>query len=494
LALSLDDDENLDEHMEHLAAIMLHAHMAEHLESMAEMIEQHNSNKTVEQQNQQHQVDVEPMGTGRKLLQARSATTDAATRQRLKQSAQEQRRPGCPSPSSLEKECMNSWAPHLTIMGVTGLVGFGATAVGGFEAVFDSQTFEIGFFSFVGVAAALPQASVTLYAGGGYKGNQRAAGLKAAYSGYFLCGSFGGEIFIGVSITACVSGSNPYTPQWSDIKTVVAGLGVSAVPYVVEGNVAVTYFTSLGDPIRCERPACFAAILAFTPGNPISRARVFVYYMERFCRTHADMTECVLYRTTRDFVRNLVNGVGVTVAELGNALRSGAGALRRISSNAIEASRRAIVQGVRQVLQSPELQPPVYYGIPNGRGTYMKLKDCTDMGFTDPYFRCTGSGGARTLSKNTQVGLKNPASYGGSPNYWWVYDRDPQRAGYGLWFPNSDQCVNCQMMDRRTLWSDSNTGYQYSVCSGQLAFQRISVRDSRGNSRGTCNVLYKFTR
>lgn len=479
--------------MEQLAKALQHAIMAEHFTSLLLELEgQLDGQLDEDEEEVMVGGNVSQVGTGRRLMQS-AGGAGADVKARLQTEVSQQRRPGCPTPSSLARECMSSWTPHLTVLGVAGMRGAGVAGVGGFEAVFDSQTFEIGFFSYVGLVGTLPQVSITLYAGGGFKGRQRAAGLSAAYSGYFLCAGFGGNVFLGVSVTGCVSGSSPVTPLWADAKTVVAGFGASVIPYPFEATIGVTYYTAL-NVIRCERPSCVGAIMAFTPGNPISRTRLFIYYMDRFCapgQRGASTTECTLYRTTRDFVRNLVTGAGVALSELGAAIRGGPAALRRFGSRALEASRRAVVQGVRQVLGSPELQAPVYFDIPRGRGTYMKLKDCTDMRITEPYFRCRGSGSASSLSKNTQVGLKNPSRQGGSPNYWWVYNSDVRRAGYGLFFPNSGNCVSCTMMDRRTLWSDSTVGYTYSVCSGPLDYQRVTVRDSAGRSKGTCNVLYK---
>jgi hypothetical protein len=155
---------------------------------------------------------------------------DPTIQNRLKVLAQQETRSGC-EPGSLAGECLSIIGPDLTILGATGVVGadlvLGLT--GGVEMVFDSSTFEVGFFIFSGHYAGsdilLLQASASLFAGMGFKGKAVGESLKKSYEGFFLCGAFGGNLLVQATISACVSANGYTSPLFDQVKTFVISFG-----------------------------------------------------------------------------------------------------------------------------------------------------------------------------------------------------------------------------------------------------------------------------
>jgi len=410
---------------------------------------------------------------------------------------------GC-IPANLERRCLKSINPDLLVLGAMGGVAYGFVKgrQRGYEAVFDTDTLEIGFFQIdrkdeKGLSNLL-RVEASMYTGVGYKGDLRSKSLTDAYSGYFICGQFGVALVGEMSVTVCITGEEYVKPKWRQVKSVTVGVGVAAaIPTVIDIRISKPKYKSLGG-VKCEHPHCVAGLLALVPGEPIGKIQLMTWFMERYCAPRSKYTTndyCRSYRKIKKFVNGLVKGIKLTSKKLLQAIADDD--LDALIGKGLKAAHAKLRGYIKIAQRSPELLKNTYFDIPRGKGTYLKIRDCAKFeAYSEPYWKCSALDFSfRKVKKTSEIGLKGPGAKQG--RIYWDYNAKPEKTGYGMFFPDGRQCVSCKMFNRRVWAFDTDTGYQIAVCRGSdKEFQSVPIMNPTslfGAKSGSCNVLYRHT-
>lgn len=408
--------------------------------------------------------------------------------------------------------------------------------------------------SMFGTAFLVAARDAGIYIGVGHKGSLVNSATADAYSGtmlcllwarsfslarhfkeYFVCA--GGSWGVGAggrasaNLIGCVSATGWTQPQWNGIKTVAFGFGLGIAHPLTPPLPSLVYSLPFYTHIRsveCRNVTCISALLSLVPPGPQIKVMLLQWLMDAICPSSGPSTAgnaqpdpnsqggaCArmlafpimllfffltlslslfpsffsVYRTFRDGAIRFIN----EFPERWRRSMVHAAAFRAALSDAIADMREAALRRINELKGSPETLANTYSDIPTGPGTYIKLRDCTNIeGFPEPYFECTAP---PARMRTTEVGSRAPGTQRGS-NLFWDWDRDPARQGYGLFFAHAaDRCVSCVLRGRNTLWIDSTSPMRLRVCTGSEAeFHPYPLINARtGASVGTCHLKYKHT-
>ena len=138
---------------------------------------------------------------------------------------------------------------------------------------------------------------------------------------------------------------------------------------------------------------------------------------------------------------------------------------------------------------SPELRPDIYVEVPKRKGAYIKIKSCSVFpppGGDDPYWKCNG--------RNSEVGLKRKLN--GREAFYWDYNADDSKAGFGMFFQGQSGCVTCELWERQMWpWPEKQTGFKMQKCSGGMArWTSTPVVDGRGKQVATCMLKHQHNK
>jgi len=305
--------------------------------------------------------------------------------------------------------------------------------------------------------------------------------------------------------------------------TKTVGIGVSLAAEPPKGasfNIASTYYKHMGS-ISCgsSGPACFGAALAVSPPLPgmpgfsigvVMKLIQFRKFMNNWCAEYEneDSLACVAYNKLSEIVqatweywaeKGLLGGL----AEFGSALKDALDAQIKDATKAMQEAMQKTSDEIDKVRAafgdvSSEKLPDVHYATDEyvGRpGTYIKIMDCNiRVDSPEPYWSCYAKGmGTTSAAKDTEIGLKHAdAPY--PTRYYYDYNADPAKQGYGLWFPyegTNRPIVHCALWDKNRNWLDSNMRRDFVVYNGR----HDKLNDiTLSQNAGDCKYLYAYTK
>ena len=418
----------------------------------------------------------------------------ALAQRRIKGSAE------CPNSASLSKTCLKQNRVDLIVMGISGTAGAAGVlaGTGGLEAVLDYDTSEVAFFRYgghyIGSDVALANAGGQIYYGAGWKGKSRGTPIGKAYVNYFLCATVGANLFGGVAGTLCASAASPTRvvgfsakPDFTDVTSAVVGLTLSFPTSPVTLGMALPNYALISSH-KCEHPACVTALLAFSPVSAREKADALIGYMEKYCAKpkHSQGSTCRVYRVTKEWIGKQVASMKKFGKDLRQMVRDNI-----LESEMMKSVRRSADQvelGLERLRDSPELRPDVQVDVPTRRGAYIKINSCgifPKPAGSDPYWACN-------QNRKSEVGLKRRE--GQKEKFFWDYDADQRKTGFGMFFAGNQKCVACELYERY-MWPrpDKATGFKFQKCNGGMqSWQPTPVKDRSGKTVSTCSLKYQY--